>query len=235
MQLLYVVLIFKKGGQMNFIRVISFLLVTSFLYIGCGSSGSNNGGIVQTTTSNDEVMQLSGLVLFVTERKHVGNFRDDPTLTGQNAIEKADFFCNTDPGKPNNSQYKALLVDGIFRDAATKLDWVLQPDTTYYRPFDNKPIDTTDSEGIFNVHWEDMDNNISDLDNTGPDSYLYPVWTGLTKDFTSYDSENTCNGWSVDDNSRGIHGKSSRYNWTAFNCGTMNCSAPLYLYCVEQP
>jgi hypothetical protein len=33
------------------------------------------------------------------------------------AIEKADSYCQTDANRPDSGTYKAILVDGIVRDA----------------------------------------------------------------------------------------------------------------------
>ena len=76
---------------------------------------------------------------------------NDPLLSGSNAIEKADSFCNNDPNKPNSSTYKALLVDGITRDAISLTDWVLESNTTYYRPYDNVEIGATTNTAIIPV------------------------------------------------------------------------------------
>ncbi len=73
------------------------------------------------------------LRIFVTSTQHVGDFKNDPLLPGSTATQKADTLCNSDAAKPTSNIYKALIVDGVNRDAVTKIDWVLQPNTTYYR------------------------------------------------------------------------------------------------------
>src|SRR5438067_89937 len=109
-----------------------FILVyTCLTLLGCGGSS--------TPTAQPTPHVSSGLKIFLTSRKHVADFKNDPYLNGDSAIHKADDFCNTDPNRPDAHAYKALLVDGVNRDAKALTDWVLKPSTTYYRPYDVLP------------------------------------------------------------------------------------------------
>src|SRR5947208_3425147 len=106
-----------------------FILVyTCLTLLGCGGSS--------TPTPQPTPHVSSGLKIFLTSRKHVADFKNDPNLSGDSAIHKTDDFCNTDPSRPDAHVYKALLVDGVNRDAKALTDWVLKPSTTYYRPHD---------------------------------------------------------------------------------------------------
>jgi hypothetical protein len=168
-----------------------------------------------------------GLKIFVTSEDHVADFAGDPTLTGANAIEKADSFCNQDSNKPNDSVYKALLVDGILRDAITLTDWVLQPNTTYYRPYDDIEIGTTTNDEIFTAFYSDLTNSISDSE--------LSVWTGIegASDFTAGED---CSNWSSGSSGIGATGDSDAVDGLAFFSGWWACQgAHNHLYCVEQP
>src|SRR5450631_3960378 len=92
----------------------------SILLCSCGGGG---GGSAPAPNP------VLGLRIFATDRLHGGDFLHDTDLTGANAIAKADNFCETDTAKPTTGTYKAILVDGMTRDAITPIDWVLKPNT----------------------------------------------------------------------------------------------------------
>ncbi len=158
----------------------------------------------------------------------------DSLLTGSTAIERADDFCNQDYNKPNNSTYKALMVDGINRSASPVIDWVLLPDTIYYRQDGQTVIGQTNSLSIFSGldQYSGLVNSIS--------SEGAAAWTGIGdySDF-SVDAEN-CTQWSTSDSSaRGQVGLSHLEGGGAFYQGTaetfnLRCSSLRSLYCVEQ-
>ena len=50
--------------------------------------------LLTSCAMEDDFVLSSGLKIFVTEELHTGDFANDPTLSGLNAIEKADDFCN---------------------------------------------------------------------------------------------------------------------------------------------
>lgn len=192
-------------------------IIGGMAFLGCGS---DNGSV------------SSGLKIFVTAEKHVSDFANDPTLKGNNAIEKADSFCNGSSNKPNNSTYKALIVDGTTRNAVTSTNWVLLPNTAYYRPYNNVVIDTTSSSSIFSAYWRNMSNGFDDC--SGPDCF---VWTGIDDPATFATNGGNCAGWSGT-GSHGRFGYSSNKTAGAFTDGisgacTGNIGAKIY--CVEQP
>ena len=174
----------------------------------------------------------SGLKIFLTSRKHVADFKNDPNLNGDSAIHKADDFCNTDPNRPDAHVYKALLVDGVNRDAKALTDWVLKPSTTYYRPQDDIVIGPTTSAAIFSAAFAPLTNaiGISPVD-TGTE-----VWTGIANsgDFTAGES---CNGWSDMTNSwSGRWARPTATDGLAFGAGLVGCAVfQFWIYCVEQP
>ena len=211
-----------------------FVLVYACLAVlGCGGSSTPTPRV------------SSGLKIFLTSRKHVADFKNDLSLTGDSAIHKADNFCNSDPNRPEASIpaspgetpasgviYKALLVDGVNRDAKALTDWILKPSTTYYRPHDDIVIGTTTSAAIFGAA---LMNTIAGT--ISPDTGT-EVWTGIANpaDFTAGES---CNGWSDMTNSFSAHWADPRAaDGSAFGItnGTVGCAVfRFWLYCVEQP
>lgn len=170
-----------------------------------------------------------GLKIFVTARAHGGDFLDDPFLAGANAIAKADVFCNTDSAKPSAATYKALLVDGVNRNAKTLLDWVLKPNTAYYQTHGDVLIGTTTPAAIFGAAYQPLVNPIMPLVNL-------EVWTGIAS-ASDFSSGNDCNHWSAITSSYlGQTGYAWGTNGFAFaTSGGANCyGAQFPIYCVEQ-
>jgi hypothetical protein len=186
---------------------------------------------------------MSGrLKIFVTSKGHIGDFANDPYLIGATGIARADDFCNKDSNKPSSANYKALLVDGINRDAVKMIDWVLQPNTTYYRADNITVIGATTPNAVFPTAYVDLVNCIHDGSGYGsdPDDYykFYPVWTGLANatNFAAYPSLN-CNNWSDGTkNYAATRGSSREKNAFAFyfHAG-FSCDYEYKLYCAEQP
>jgi hypothetical protein len=204
------------------------ILVLILLLISCGNSGNGS-----CNNSNDTIT-VPDFVIFITKGKHSGNFLDDPTLSGSTGIERADDFCNKDGNKPDDDTYKALLVDDSNRIAIPQTDWVLQPNTTYYRPdepFDIKsddmftPIGKTTSDAIFNVAYQQLDNPIGmgESVHTGIDSL---------DDFSS--NGYNCNNWSFNSGSVS-DGLTSELGGGAFSFGGATCADLSSIYCVKQP
>src|SRR6266850_920812 len=115
------------------------LLATCVISASCGGGGGASSGPALSR----------GLKIFATPENHVGDFANDPTLVGSTWAEKADDFCNNSSGRPDGAQYKAMMVDGSIRDAVSASDWVLQPDTTYFRVIGSVEVGTTDSSAAF--------------------------------------------------------------------------------------
>jgi len=186
----------------------------------CGGGGGDEN-------CNNEPL---GLRIFVTAEDHYGDFANDPTLIGNNWAEKADYFCNIDNKKPSTGYYKALLVDGVTRDAVTLSDWVLQPNSKYYRYDGITLIGETNSASIFNVISSSLDNSID-----VPPGYYDHIWTGIgdVTDFSADD--NTCNNWSSHDVSTSKYGDYGFPGQYAFSFGDADCGSFLPIYCVEQP
>lgn len=208
------------------------IVVSAALFLASCGGGGDNGNLSSSSVS-------TGLKIFITASKHVGDFQNDPLLQGANAISKADCFCNIDANKPNNSVYKALIVDGVNRDAVNNIDWVFQPDTTYYRPNDNIQIGTTVSNSLLPVLYADLTNSIADRQPESSDPYVGAnyAWTGIGN-ASNYSKGSDCQGWSIGDNSSsGSLGTSYRKDALSVTSSgsTWGCLQRLSLYCVEQP
>lgn len=163
--------------------------------------------------------------LFFTSGPHRGD--------GLGAIAEADRLCNEDANKPNDSQYKALLVHGTDRVACTTagcsggvsehVDWVLAPRVHYLRPDGATIVGTTNDLGL----WPFPLTNSYEGDYPGVGALL---WTGLESDWTS---GATCGGWS-DHLQYGQVGRPDRTDGQALNHEAYSCTAAFRLICVEQ-
>lgn len=203
---------------------VSRLVATALLLLGSCS------------TETPPLPVSRGLKIFVTSGVHGADFADDPLLTGANAIAKADAFCNSDPAKPSSATYKALIVDGVNRDAKTPVDWVLKPSTAYYRAHGDVLIGTTTSSSIFGAAYQPLANCIAE-----PASLFGPppaseVWTGIgnSSDFASGED---CVHWTNMTNAFDARwGRPEATNGDAFSTnGLIGCAAyQLPIYCVEQ-
>lgn len=189
---------------------------------------------------NYVLSNLKNKKIFITGRQVDGKLEHTGfTPIGSNAIEKADYICNIDPIKPNNSYYKAMISDYLpaptdnwhrracnnpnCTDPAENIDWVFKPNTSYYR-VDGTYLFTTNSAGIV-PSTSTIANPISNI------SLSY--WTGIKYNWVS--SGNNCGGWS--DNSGGSAGDvgtstSIDSQWYSYN--NPDCSSVNFLLCVEQ-
>lgn len=206
-------------------------------------------------TGNEEVTLIAGKVTLDEETRVV-------TVTGDNVIETADLLCNLDRNKPaDGSTYKALFVDGIDRDAPSLTDWVLQPDTAYYLPYQEEVQDlddldsdgdrdelvfadieiaTTSPAGIFDFEAGELSRSISDRRPESGEGAMLTNFalTGVsdTSDFST-DGLQNCNNWT-----------SARFNLNTPIASIIattdqaiqsdilvGCDNYAALYCVEQP
>lgn len=196
--------------------------------------------VLLSCSDGDPVQQVSkGLKIFLTERVHGADFANDPFEVGNNAIEKADAFCNGDPNKPTGATYKALIVDGVVRDAKTRTNWVLEPSTTYYRSRGDVEIGTTTSSAIFGAAYVPLTNGAEAPPQSSEEwSNRQNAWTGIANaaDFSAH--SDCCAGWSDMSN---VHSTAAGVpymtNGSAFGgIGGFGCGGFQFrLYCVEQP
>jgi hypothetical protein len=204
-------------------KIIPFSFVTVVFLSSCGGGGTGNP-FLQTST---------GLKIFVTSEAHSGDFANDPTLSGSTAIQKADDFCNKSVRKPSADNYKALIVDGINRDAVSGIDWVLRPNTAYYQTDNDVLIDTTTSAAVFAAFYRKMPNKVL------PSGASRGVWTGIG-DGATFAADNSCANWGQSGSiigQSGSFGSPGTAGSFAFYSGgsSADCaSVQLALYCVQQ-
>jgi hypothetical protein len=233
----------------NEVRLISIVIPKDYFVEGTTTfkytlTGNGNCDVSLNILQDSEPDKPGAhrLKIFVTSKGHIGDFANDPYLTGTTGIAKADNFCKKDTNKPSDANYKALLVDGINRDAVNSLDWVLQPNTTYYRSDNITEIGTTTATAIFPTAYADLTNTIDDVSgyNNNPDDYYetFAVWTGLANSTNFTADYSNCHNWSNGTNQySSTAGKFSEKGALAFSGGgsTFGCTFKFKLYCVEQP
>ena len=160
--------------------------------------------------------------VFLTSGKHTGDL---------GGIAGADMVCMTDPSYPGAGTFKALLVDGSARVACTSasctaamgVDWVLAPNTTYYRADDSTQIGTTTAAATFAFA---IKNPISNSAAT--------AFTGLDADWTTA-SAATCSGFATaNPDDHAAIGDSGADNDLAIADTTVACNQATSVYCVEQ-
>lgn len=182
----------------------------------------------------------AGLKIFVTAETHSGDFAGDPTLSGANAIQKADAFCNKSSAKPSDDTYKALIVDGVSRDAASLTDWVLKPSTNYYQTYNDVLIDKTSAAALFTAYYSPLQHPINGCGRNCPDGTAIQVWTGIDDASTFAASPNVSNQWGQVGSVAGISGAFASTLETGYyafgsNGGSASCSTTQFaLYCVQQ-
>ncbi|WP_244310141.1 DUF1554 domain-containing protein [Leptospira mtsangambouensis] len=149
-------------------------------------------------------------------------------------IAGADAICMSDPKKPplpRLAVYKAFLVDDVNRVACTTsncsggisehVDWILKPNTSYFRAADSTKFAVTDSVGIFNSQLVHVDVNV--LTNT---------LTGLATGGWTTRTNNHCNRW-TDGTGTGNAGVAAN-SVSVFTSTLGDCNAASVILCVEQ-
>ncbi|MCB1158746.1 MAG: DUF1554 domain-containing protein [Leptospiraceae bacterium] len=161
-------------------------------------------------------------IIFISNASYNGNL---------GGVSGADAKCNSDSAKPSNipNTYKALLVDGVSRQASlspntgdSKINWVLLSNTNYFRADGTTKIGTTTAAGLFNF---DMDASFG--------TALAADWTGLNSDWTSHTQH--CTNWSSDANTENGSSGSVLFNteWS-IRLLSSGCDTSKRLICVQQ-
>lgn len=163
--------------------------------------------------------------IYVTTNSYSGNL---------GGIPGADSNCMSDPGRPNASTYKALLVtigtatrractgggscsSGVIQNS----DWVMRPNLTYTRANGLTPIGTTNWGGVFDFGAGNLTYSIG--------TSAVNAWTGL---ITNWDADvSTANDW-TNAGLSGVWGLASAVDGTMLYNGWG--TGTLRLYCVEQ-
>jgi hypothetical protein len=167
--------------------------------------------------------------VFVTAETHSGDFANDPALSGASGIARADAFCMSSLSRPPTGTYKAMLVDGVTRDAAERLDWVFLPSTPYVQVDGSTLVGTTNDAGLLDLPlrnaWEG---------DVARSEALF--WTGIDSAGWSGGAATSCGQWGSKDPSVVGHiGAAGQVNATAIGVGSAAvCSMRLSVLCVEQ-
>ncbi|TGL44359.1 DUF1554 domain-containing protein [Leptospira perdikensis] len=215
-----------------------FVLVT---LIQCSKPELNNPSDFGTDSylENQTILCLTGQTsacrLAVPVCTNCRFFSTSTTYNGaRGGIIGADAICMSDskkPTEPARAVYKAFLVDDVNRIACTTsncsggvsehTDWILKPDTSYFRAADLTKFAVTDSFGIFNSQLVHVDVNV--LTNT---------LTGLATGGWTTRTNNHCNRW-TDGTGTGNAGVAAN-SLSVFTSTLGSCNAASVILCVEQ-
>lgn len=204
-----------------------------------GLGPSANGDVFSLECSNqhsfvfyrqsESPVQSSPKVIYYTSKFIPANFGN---------VANADAFCASD-SPPNlvGVPVKALIASHTRRACSTpncstgvgeNLDWVLKPNTPYFRP-DGAKIGVTNSNSIFSFY---LENEIFKY--AGKSEF---AWTGLISDWTS--ASQNCGSWTSLTGPAAVGYITSNESYaigvnsttpTAYNCS----NATMRLVCVEQ-
>ncbi|WP_108960254.1 DUF1554 domain-containing protein [Leptospira ellinghausenii] len=218
------------------------ILLLFFLFFQCTQPELNNPSDFQSNSfkENETLLCLTGQLsacnlpvpvctecrFYSTSITYVGN---------RNGIAGADAICMSDakkPPLPSRAVYKAFLVDDVNRIACTTSncttggnsehkDWILKPNTSYYRTGDSQKFAVTDNFGIFTSQLLDVDVNA-----------LSNIHTGLATGGWTTRTNNHCNRWT---DGTGINNSGVAATGTSIFTSTLgSCNALSVILCVEQ-
>jgi hypothetical protein len=194
-----------------FITGAAVLFFLTIIIAGCNDDDDKNRKILLLLLMNNCTGNQNKRI-FVTTSSYTGNL---------GGIAGADQKCMSDANKPAGScAWKALII-GDARSITR--DWVLKPNTTYYRLDGTTPLGATDGGGKLLTP---LYNSIIAINST--------TWTGLNTDWSS--DTNTCTNWTSAVNS--LHsvylGVTDRTDTGVISAAQGNCDGVHSLYCVEQ-
>ncbi len=184
---------------------------------GTGGTGGSGGSGSSTGTK-----------IFVTASFYNGSL---------GGVSGADNKCMSDSNKPDSNTYKALIVGDeggqVTRSACStancgggsseNVNWVLKPNTTYYRSDGTTKIMTTNSSGIF---------VFGTLDNLFLNAPNGTWWTGLNSDWTT--NSNNCSGWTSTSGNGIVGGIGITDSQAISGSSPIACTFSYHLVCVEQ-
>jgi hypothetical protein len=194
-----------------FITGAAFVGFLTIIIVGCNDDDDKNRKILLLLLMNNCTASQNKRI-FVTNSSYTGNL---------GGIAGADQKCMNDLNKPAVScVWKALIV-GDARSITR--DWVLKPNTTYYRVDGTTPLGATEAGGKLLTP---LYNSIIAVNST--------TWTGLNPVWTS--DTNTCTNWTSAVNSlQPVYlGVTDRTDSGVISAAQGNCDGVNRLYCVEQ-
>ncbi len=221
------------GPEPSFTLTIAPAVSADSLY-----SGMDATDLTGTNAENEKF-------LYVTSATHTGDFDGDGSLAGLytgaitndgDGITEADNFCMVDPFYPGGGEFKALIVDDVFRratkianNATLPIDWVLQLSTTYYRLDGITKVGTSSNKALFDFGSWSLTNSFDSV----PGEY----WTGLKAPVDWLSDGDNCNRWSSSSSSdQGTFGMGDVLNDYAISNSAIkqDCNQPMKLLCIEQ-
>jgi hypothetical protein len=199
---------------MNKFRFISLFIMAVII---TGALALLTLGCDKEKDSNSSPFLLLGLMnqgpkrIFVTDAVHNGNF---------GGVSGADAFCmnETDSGT-----WKAIIASS---ERTFGSNWVLKPDTTYYRLDGTTEIFTTNEDAVFDFSGADFTNPISTSD--------VQTWTGMNDEWDNM-SGIDCSDWNEGaGSSNGRTGDANATDSTVLYLGEAGSSFEAHVICVEQ-
>lgn len=198
---------------------IIHLFVLMVILTACNESNLKTDPSVTVTP---QTPPCTSCRMFVTTNTYTGNL---------GGVSGADTFCRIDPNKPATGTYKALIMDSTVRSQV--IDWVLKPNTTYYRKDGTTLMGTTGPEAVFNLGSMGFDALEDPMDSKN--YYSGMTWGSNTQWTAETNPGVTCQGWTSSDNSywgnSGLTGDPSDF---FISENTIRCNNALPLICVEQ-
>lgn len=169
-----------------------------------------------TAESNLAVLAL-GKLIYITESTFTGKLGN----TAAEAITNANAYCNSDLGKPVESNFKAMIMNSS--QAGIYGTWVFPYVATEYYNTNGDLIGTT---------------NLRKFDfplSAAFGVFTSNVWTGMNTDWTE-NTANNCNDWTDTGNAfgNGSYGNSIDLSSISIFSRTQACNIPAHLYCVQQ-
>ncbi|TGK50848.1 DUF1554 domain-containing protein [Leptospira kanakyensis] len=217
-----------------------FLLACSLLFFQCTKLDLNNPNEFGTEAfwQTQSILCLTGQTTDCQTAIPVCTrcrfFSTSTSYTGaRGGISGADAICMNDAKKPMlpaRAVFKAFLADDVNRIACTtsdcstggvteNKDWVLKPNTPYYRAVDGGNFMITNSAGIFTAH----------LQHAESPTIVTSILTGFSTGWLS--ATNHCNRWTIGTTS---NAGASANSVTLHSPSIGNCSSASIIFCVEQ-
>lgn len=208
---------------------IVITILSSTIAIACGNYDLLQK--LENPHSGNAPQKRGPLRIFVTQATYTG--------TQIGGLTGADTKCNTDANTPaSTTGFKAMLALSGNRIACTtancsggaaeNINWVMTPNTTYYRRDGVTQIATTNAAGI----WPAPFTLTSTIDTA-----FFQVWTGLTMTAGSEwleNAANACTSWTSDGGTNGTIGSSNALDANSIYNSTQTCNQLRNFYCVEQ-
>ena len=219
--------------------------VNTGLATGVASGASNITAVYAGVTSNSFSLTVAALKMFVTASTWNGQLGQGGA---QITLAAIDALCTADANKPAGGTYKAMFTTttaGQVRiacltpncdegGAGENTNWVMKPNTNYYRADGTTLVGTTNIGGVFPLNvGQNLSNSISSVDEWS--------WTGFNGWDNVWSTGLNCSDWTSSAHTtdgREGHGTGTTGNgngnegaiagWLQF------CDLALHLICVQQ-